>query len=84
MPVHKKHLEGPTFPQVCKIGTTIVSTTNPDITDAIEKGAEAFRHNASLADCPPEFRPVMGSSRLYDAWVIGYKGAAVADGGGCD
>lgn len=49
---------------------------------AVDAGAQSYREGKAVADCPDEFLPKMGDSCLYDHWVMGFRGAALADGGG--
>lgn len=50
------------------------------LTLAAEAGAKA-RRDGNPMDCPKMYRPQVGDSHLYDAYVMGYRGAEIADGG---
>lgn len=73
MPVDKKHLVGVIITQHAVIEAQ---------RHALDAGAGAYWDGKQLADCPAEFLPKMGDARLYDSWVMGFRAAAVADGGG--
>lgn len=76
MPVDKKDLIG--------VIMTAHACTVEEQKRAFDAGTEAHRGGKQLADCPEEFLPRMGNAILYDRWVMGFRAAAVADGGGSD
>ena len=76
MPISKKLLEGVTQTCTYELGEKLKL--------AVEAGATAQRDGKELADCPEMYRPKPGDASFYDAYVMGYKGTALADGGGAD
>lgn len=67
MPVDLKHLKGPT------------SHSKAELSQAVKEGERAYSQGKEIKDCPSEFRPRMGDSALYDKWVMGFKGARIAE-----
>ncbi|MSU56099.1 MAG: hypothetical protein EXS51_02210 [Candidatus Taylorbacteria bacterium] len=42
--------------------------------DALNAGRQAFRKGKALGEFPPWCKPVMGDSRLHDAFATGFRG----------
>ena len=42
--------------------------------DALNAGRQAFRKGKALGEFPPWCKPVMGDSRLLDAFATGFRG----------
>ena len=71
MPITNKLLSGPTRQEA----------SESEIVHALSQGAEAAEKGLAVSDCPPEFLPRKGKSKLYEAWLIGFKGHIAANYG---
>jgi len=55
--------------------------TSAEKREAFNDGANAFREGKTKNTFPRRYRPQMGNSQLFDAWMQGYGAAEIAENG---